>query len=94
MFHAVHVLIMSGSQLSSPPLCDVDWLDDPWYLVDEGDGSGDVVEDATVSDLLPRHRHVLQQLQDRVRHVLERAAKRARMSIQIKIQHFACYEVN
>ena len=55
----------------SPPLCNVDGLDDPRDLVDERDRAGDVIESLHVADLLPRHRHVLQQLEDGVWHVLE-----------------------
>ena len=53
------------------PLRQVDRLDDPWNLIDEGDGSGDVVKYRDIPDLLPRHWHVLQQLEHGMRHVLE-----------------------
>ena len=55
------------------PLGQVDGFDDPRDFVDESDGAGDVVEDLAVADLLPRHRHVLHQLEDGVRHVFEGA---------------------
>ena len=51
----------------------IDGFDDPGDLVDEGDGASDVIKDLTIPDLLPRHRHVLHQLQHGVRHVLEGA---------------------
>ena len=60
----------------SPPLCHVDGFGDPGDLIDEGDSSSDVVDDRDVSDLLPRHRHVLQQLQNSMRHVLQRSVER------------------
>ena len=60
--------------MNLPPLCDVDGLDDPGDLVDEGDGSGDVVEHVHVADLFPRHGHILHQLQNRMRHVLQSSA--------------------
>ena len=46
-------------EVYSPPLCDVDWLYDPGYLVDERDGSSDVIQDVDVSYLFPWHWHVL-----------------------------------
>lgn len=55
-----------------PPLSHVHRFDDPWNLIDESDGAGDVVENVHVSNLLPRHRHVFQELQDGMRHVLQR----------------------
>ena len=46
-------------------------LDDTRNLVDERDGTGDVVEDRDLTDLLPWVRDVLQKLHDRMRDVLE-----------------------
>ena len=40
-------------------------------LVDEGDGTGDVVEYWDLADLLPRVRDVLKQLHDRMWYVFE-----------------------
>lgn len=66
-------LLSSHHQVHGGPLRHVDRLHHPGYLVYESDRAGDVVENLYVSNLLPRHRHVLQQLEHRVRHVLERA---------------------
>jgi hypothetical protein len=55
------------------PLRDVDRLDHLRHLVHKRDRAGHVVEDVDHADLLPRHRHVLEELEDRVRDVLERA---------------------
>lgn len=57
-----------------PPLGNVDRLDDPGDLVDKGDGASDVVQDRNVSDLLPGHGHVLQELQHSMGHVLQSPA--------------------
>ena len=54
-----------------PPLSQVHRFDNPGYLIDKSDGSCDVVQSAHISDLLPRHGHVLQQLQYGVWHVLQ-----------------------
>lgn len=45
------------------PLGDVDGLDDHGDLVYKGDGTGIVVKDLHIANLLPGHRHVLQQLE-------------------------------
>ena len=42
-----------------PPLCYVDGFSDPGYLVNERDGSRNVVEGRDIPDLFPRHQHVL-----------------------------------
>lgn len=65
--------LSSHHQVHGGPLRHVDRLDHPGYLVHERDRAGDVVEDLHVSNLLPRHRHVLEQLEHGVRHVLESA---------------------
>eukprot|EP00452_MALV-II_sp_L67-6_P000143 gene143-gene222 len=54
-------------------LSDVQRLYDPGHRVTERDGAGDVIDDAAIPDLLPRKRHVLQELEDGVRNVLERS---------------------
>lgn len=59
-----------------PPLGDVDRLHHPGNLIDKGDGSRDVVDDRHVSDLLPWHRHILQQLQHCMWHVLQSSGRR------------------
>ena len=66
--------IPPSNGLFLPPLCDEAGFDDPGDLVDKGDGSCDVVEHRHVSDLLPRHGHVLHQLQYSVGHVLQGSA--------------------
>mmetsp|Transcript_8730 Transcript_8730/g.18588 ORF Transcript_8730/g.18588 Transcript_8730/m.18588 type:complete len:335 (-) Transcript_8730:298-1302(-) len=53
------------------PLSCVHWLDHPRDLVHESDSTSDVVNHLDVADLLPWHRHVLQQLVHRMRHKLE-----------------------
>ena len=53
------------------PLRHVHGLDHLRSLVDEGDRAGDVVDHLAVANLLPRHRHVLQELEHRVRNKLE-----------------------
>lgn len=55
-----------------PPLSYVDWLDNPRNFIDKGNGSRDVIQDRYISNLFPRHRHVLQQLQHCMRHVFKR----------------------
>eukprot|EP00965_Chrysotila_dentata_P150735 4980259-Pleurochrysis_carterae.AAC.1 len=50
------------------PLRNVHRLDHRGHLVDKRDGAGDMVEHRHRPDLLPRHRHVLEQLEHRVRH--------------------------
>ena len=48
---------------NSPPLGNVDGFHNPRNLIDKGDGSGDVVDNGDIADLLPRHWHILQQLE-------------------------------
>lgn len=71
------------------PLGDVDGLDDARHLVDESDGARDVVEHADVPDLLPGHRHVLQQLEDGVRHELQSAEVDAAVGPELACRHVA-----
>ena len=71
------------------PLRNVDGLDDAGNLVDKGDGARHVVERLDVADLLPRHGHVLQQLEHRVRHVLERAQVHALVMAELAVGHVA-----
>ena len=47
----------------SPPLSNVERLNDPGNLVDKGDCSRDVVEHRDVPDLFPWHGNVLNQFQ-------------------------------
>jgi hypothetical protein len=53
------------------PLCGIYRLNDLGYLIDECNGTCYVIESLHISDLLPRHRHVLEELVDGVRDVLE-----------------------
>ena len=59
---------------NSPPLGNVDGFHNPRNLIDEGDGSGDVVDDGDIADLFPRHWHILQQLEHSMWHVLQSTA--------------------
>lgn len=62
----------------SPPLSNVDGFHHPGDLVDKCDGTCDVVDDGHISDLLPRHGHVLQQLEHSMRHVLKGTGRQER----------------
>jgi hypothetical protein len=53
------------------PLRGIDRFNDLWYLIDESNGTSYVIESLHISDLLPGHRHVLEELVDGVRDVLE-----------------------
>ena len=64
-----------------PPLCYEAGFNDPWDLIDEGDGPCDVVEDRHITDLLPWHRHVFHQLQYSMGHVLQ-GSTRGRIGIK------------
>ena len=55
------------------PLGKVDRFDHLGHLVNEANGAGNVVEDGHRADALPRHGHVLEELEDGVGTVLERA---------------------
>ena len=69
----------------SPPLSHVDWLHDPGDLIDKRDRSSDVVDDRDVSDLLPRHWHVLKQLQYSMGHVLQCTVQGERVEKSMKL---------
>mmetsp|Transcript_28888 Transcript_28888/g.46177 ORF Transcript_28888/g.46177 Transcript_28888/m.46177 type:complete len:216 (-) Transcript_28888:40-687(-) len=56
----------------SRPLRNKHGFDDPGDLVYKCYRPRDVIQDLHVSNLLPRHGHVLQQLQHSMRHILER----------------------
>ncbi len=66
-----HTRTHTHTHVVSPPLGNVDRLNNPGDLIDKGDGASDMIEAGDVSNLLPRHQHVLQKLQHRMRHVLE-----------------------
>jgi len=57
------------------PLSSVDGLNHPWNLVNEADGSCDVVENFHVSDLFPWHRSVFEEFIDSVRGVFQGSKK-------------------
>lgn len=65
-----------------PPLCNVDWLNDPGDFIHKGNGSSDVVKDWHISDLFPGHWHVFQQLQHSVWHVLKRPGNQVEKDLQ------------
>mmetsp|Transcript_29770 Transcript_29770/g.62394 ORF Transcript_29770/g.62394 Transcript_29770/m.62394 type:complete len:322 (-) Transcript_29770:609-1574(-) len=53
------------------PLSNKDWLDDLGHVIHKSNRPSDVVQDVHVAHLLPRHRHVLKQFQNRVRHIFQ-----------------------
>ena len=53
-------LLTSHHDPHRAPLSSVDWLDNLWDLIDECDCSRDMVKGFHVSNLLPRHGHVLE----------------------------------
>ena len=57
----------------SAPLCLINGLYYFGRLVDKSDSSCDMVERLDISDLLPGHRHVLQQFEDGVGNIFESA---------------------
>jgi len=71
------------------PLRDVDRLDHARHLVDKGDRASDVVQGAHVPDLLPGHRHVLQELEDGVRDELECPQVDAAVGLELARGHVA-----
>mmetsp|Transcript_736 Transcript_736/g.1704 ORF Transcript_736/g.1704 Transcript_736/m.1704 type:complete len:700 (-) Transcript_736:62-2161(-) len=71
------------------PLRHIHRLNHLGRLVDERDGPGYVVDHLAVPHLLPRHRHVLQQLEHRVGHELERAEVHALVVAELARRHVA-----
>lgn len=71
--HKGHVTMQRGASPHPllPPLCNVDWFNDPGDFIHKGNGSSYVVKDWHISDLFPGHWHVFQQLQHCMGHVLE-----------------------
>ena len=55
-----------------PPLRHKDRLYDHRNLVDKRNGAGNVIQNLDVANLLPRHRHVFEKLQEGMRHKLQR----------------------
>ena len=55
----------------SPPLSNIHWFNHPGYLINKRNSSCDMVQYFDVSNLFPRHRQVLQQLQHSMRHVFQ-----------------------
>ena len=73
-----HALEVTPISLLSPhhdphraPLGSVDRLDDLWGLIDESNGSCNVVQNLDGALLLPGHRHVLKELEYGMRHILQ-----------------------
>ena len=56
---------------NNTPLGGVDWLYNLRDLVDKSDTACDMIQDFAESDLLPRHGHILQQLENPVRNILQ-----------------------
>ena len=77
----VIVIIIYYIIINSPPLSDVDRLDNPGYLVDKGDGTSDMIQCSNVTYLFPWHWHVLQEFEHCVRHILQRPEGRGEGSI-------------
>jgi hypothetical protein len=82
-------LLASHHHPHRAPLRQIDGLDHPRYLVDERNGARDVIEHAHVTNLLPRHGHVLDELHDRMWHVFERAQVHALVVTKLSIRHVA-----
>lgn len=78
--HALEVatvaLLAPHGEPHGGPLGVVHGRDHLGHLVDERDGAGDVVDDGDLAHLLPRHRHVLEELEHGVRDVLRRRERR------------------
>jgi hypothetical protein len=55
----------------SPPLCYIHRFNDPWYLIHKSDGSSDMVQHFHISNLFPRHRHILQKFHNCMRHIFQ-----------------------
>ena len=86
---AARTLLATHHDPHGAPLRHVHGLDHERYLVDERDGARDVEQHRDVAHLLPRHRHVLEQLEHRVRHVLERAEIDALVMTELARAHVA-----
>mmetsp|Transcript_20333 Transcript_20333/g.60756 ORF Transcript_20333/g.60756 Transcript_20333/m.60756 type:complete len:228 (-) Transcript_20333:172-855(-) len=71
------------------PLRGVDGLNHKRDFVHKGDGPSDVVQHFDVADLLPRHWHVLEQLEHGMRHVLERPEVHALVVPKLAVRHIA-----
>lgn len=80
-------LLPSHSQPHAAPLCMIHGLDNAWYLVDERDGTRDVIEDGDLANLLPRVRNVLQQFHDSMRNVLQRAEVHSLVVPELAVAH-------
>ncbi|RUP50905.1 hypothetical protein BC936DRAFT_137165 [Jimgerdemannia flammicorona] len=82
-------LLASHHDPHGAPLRDVDWLDHPRDFVHKGDGAGDMVQDGDLANLFPRHRHVLQELEDGVGYIFERAKVDALVVTVLFTRHVA-----
>ena len=54
-----------------PPLRYIHRFNDPWCLIHKSDGSSDMLQHFYISNLLPRHWHVLQEFHNCMRHILQ-----------------------
>ncbi len=79
--YSISCVIVLLHIINSPPLSDVDRLDNPGYLVDKGDGTSDMIQCSNVTYLFPWHWHVLQEFEHCVRHILQRPEGRGEGSI-------------
>mmetsp|Transcript_67280 Transcript_67280/g.140138 ORF Transcript_67280/g.140138 Transcript_67280/m.140138 type:complete len:884 (+) Transcript_67280:4960-7611(+) len=71
------------------PLCNENGLDDFRDFVHKRDCSSQMVKNVDVSNLLPWHRHVLQQLQDRVRHIFQCPEVNALIVTELLARHIS-----
>lgn len=54
-----------------PPLSNVHRLNNPWDFIYKGNGACNVVEHRNISDLLPRHGHILKQFEHCMGHIFQ-----------------------
>lgn len=67
----------------STPLCCIDWLDDFRNFVDEADCARDMIQYFDISDLLPRHGNVFEELIHRVGGVFQSTQKHSFVSSKL-----------
>ena len=67
----VHSTILDVGVYYLPPLCYIHRFNDPWYLIHKSDGSSDMLQHFYISNLLPRHWHVVQEFHNCKRHLFQ-----------------------
>ena len=89
--HALEVqavsLLTTHHDPHGAPLSHVHGLNHQRNLVDKRDGASDVVQHLDVANLLPRHWHVLQQLEHGVWHVLESSEVHPLVVTELAVAH-------